>query len=46
MTIASRYDTPAAAQLLLRPGAEHASNLTHPDAVNPAIEAFLASRQP
>jgi pimeloyl-ACP methyl ester carboxylesterase len=23
------------------PGAGHAANLTHPDAVNPAIERFL-----
>ncbi len=31
------------AQLVLVPGAGHASNLTHPQVVNPAIEAFLAS---
>jgi pimeloyl-ACP methyl ester carboxylesterase len=27
----------------LIPGAGHASNLTHPDLVNPAIASFLAS---
>lgn len=31
------------AQLIVVPGAGHASNLTHPQAVNPAIEAFLAA---
>lgn len=31
------------AQLVVVPGAGHASNLTHPHAVNPAIESFLAT---
>jgi len=31
------------AQLIVVPGAGHASNLTHPQAVNPAIESFLAT---
>jgi pimeloyl-ACP methyl ester carboxylesterase len=30
------------ARLVVIPGAGHAANLTHPDAVNPAIQAFLA----
>ena len=34
------------AQWVLVPGAGHASNLTHPDAVNPAIDTFLASLTP
>lgn len=31
------------AQIVVVPGAGHASNLTHPNAVNPAIESFLAT---
>jgi len=31
---------------VLVPGAGHASNLTHPHLVNPAIEQFLASLKP
>ena len=34
------------AQVVVVPGAGHASNLTHPDAVNPAIQTFLASLKP
>ena len=34
------------AKLVLVPGAGHASNLTHPHVVNPAIETFLASLKP
>jgi len=30
------------AELVVVPGAGHAANLTHPEAVNPAIERFLA----
>lgn len=30
------------AELVVVPGAGHAANLTHPEVVNPAIEAFLA----
>jgi pimeloyl-ACP methyl ester carboxylesterase len=29
-------------EFVIVPGAGHASNLTHPDAVNPQIERFLA----
>jgi 3-oxoadipate enol-lactonase len=32
---------PAAAPLVLVPGAGHAANLTHPEVVNPALRAFL-----
>ena len=32
----------ADAELVVVPGAGHAANLTHPEAVNPAIERFLA----
>jgi hypothetical protein len=46
MTTAPPYDTPDAAQLLLRPGAGHASNLTHRDVVNPEIYALMTPRQP
>jgi pimeloyl-ACP methyl ester carboxylesterase len=31
------------AQMVMVPGAGHASNLTHPHAVNPAIDSFLAT---
>jgi pimeloyl-ACP methyl ester carboxylesterase len=31
------------AELVVVPGAGHAANLTHPEAVNPAIERFLAA---
>jgi pimeloyl-ACP methyl ester carboxylesterase len=31
------------AELVLVPGAGHAANLTHPDAVNPAIERFVGA---
>jgi pimeloyl-ACP methyl ester carboxylesterase len=31
------------AELVVVPGAGHAANLTHPDAVNPAIERFLGA---
>jgi len=34
------------AEWVLVPGAGHASNLTHPHLVNPAIEQFLASLKP
>jgi len=37
------YEALPNAQLLIVPGAGHAANLTHPDAVNPAIEKFLQS---
>ena len=30
-------------KLVVVPGAGHAANLTHPDATNEAIEAFLAT---
>jgi len=33
----------ADAELVVIPGAGHAANLTHPEAVNPAIERFLAA---
>jgi pimeloyl-ACP methyl ester carboxylesterase len=33
----------AGAELVVVPGAGHAANLTHPEAVNPAIERFLSS---
>lgn len=36
-------DALANAQFVMVPGAGHASNLTHPHAVNPAIESFLAT---
>ena len=31
------------AQLAVIPGGGHAANLTHPELVNPKIEAFLAA---
>ena len=31
------------AQLAVIAGAGHAANLTHPEAVNPVLEAFLAT---
>ncbi|MCJ7798294.1 MAG: alpha/beta hydrolase, partial [Polaromonas sp.] len=36
-------DALAGAQFVMVPGAGHASNLTHPHTVNPAIAAFLAT---